>query len=254
MRRWWKRNKQATKQHAIICRKTSSARSIPLERFFVFSPFRLSLASFSSLKVIFASFWLSVCYRCRVCSICFVFFSSSSSRLHLFCFASSIAGRDRAMETRPGCCQCCAYGGTMSSEFLGAHLEAAAAGAGPSVKQLQYVFISRLASLPYRPSLDNSCWTAQRICIFAGILVTHHRPAEGLVADDDEGRRAGLESKSGCDKWRRPVRPVCTRSFGNGIEPKGRTTRQTFHHARASPAWCSPNPVALLHQHKHRNR
>ena len=74
MRRWWKRNKQATKQHAIICRKTSSARSIPLERFFVFSPFRLSLASFSSLKVIFASFWLSVCYRCRVCSICFVFF------------------------------------------------------------------------------------------------------------------------------------------------------------------------------------
>ena len=123
----------------------------PFGEIFLFSPFRLSLASFSSLKVIFASFWLSVCYRCRVCSICFVFFSSSSSRLHLFCFASSIAGCDRAMETRPGCCQCCAYGGTLSSEFLGAHLEAAAAGAGPSVKQLQYVFISRLASFPYRP-------------------------------------------------------------------------------------------------------
>ena len=162
------------------------------------------------LSSVFSFFFLPQSYFCLILAIrllslsrlfnLFCFFSSSSSRLHLFCFASSIAGRDRAMETRPGCCQCCAYGGTLSSEFLGAHLEAAAAGAGPSVKQLQYVFISRLASLPYRPFLDNSCWTAQRICIFAGILVTHHRPAEGLVADDDEGRRAGLESKSGCDK------------------------------------------------------
>ena len=45
----------------------------PFGEIFLFSPFRLSLASFSSLKVIFASFWLSVCYRCRVCSICFFF-------------------------------------------------------------------------------------------------------------------------------------------------------------------------------------
>lgn len=31
----------------------------------------VSSSSFISPKVIFALFWLSICYRCRVCSICF---------------------------------------------------------------------------------------------------------------------------------------------------------------------------------------
>lgn len=68
-----------------------------------------------------------------------------------------------------------------------------------------------------------------------------------LPADGDERRRAGLESRSGCDKWRRPRRPVCSRRSCSGTGPGGRTTGRTSRRARASLAWGIPIPVSLLH-------